>query len=135
MPGIEVPRTGNGFSDVVELVKVLRSPEGCPWDREQTLESAVKDLLGEADEVREAMEKGDVTNLQEELGDLLWGIVLASNIAREKDMFSIDDILKDTKDKMVRRHPHVFGDEEAGSPEHAMEMYLKAKEMERDGIR
>ena len=128
----DIPETGNAFGDMIETVRILRSPGGCPWDMKQTLETGVKDLLGEADEVRKAMEKNDTENLKEELGDLLWTILFTANIAREKDLFDIDGILKDTKEKMIRRHPHVFGGEEAESPKHAMELFKKAKEMEKN---
>lgn len=131
----EVPGTGDIFRDMVEIVRVLRQPGGCPWDIRQTLETGLKDLLSESEEVREAFEKGDMENLKEELGDLIWAIVFTANIAREKDLFSIDDILKDAKEKMVRRHPHVFGEEKAESPEHAMEIFQKIKENEKDGKR
>jgi uncharacterized protein YabN with tetrapyrrole methylase and pyrophosphatase domain len=131
----EVPDTGDRFRDITEIVRMLREPGGCPWDMKQTLETGVEDLLSEADEVREAMEKGDMENLREELGDLLWAITFTANIAREKDLFGMDDILKHTREKMVRRHPHVFGGEEAKSPEHAMELFQKAKEIEKHGKR
>lgn len=119
MAGKDIPDTGDVFQDVVELMKTLRSPGGCPWDMKQTLETAVEDLLGEADEVREAIEKGDTENLREELGDLLWAIVFTANVAREKDLFDIEGILKGTKKKIIGRHPHVFGESDAESPEDA----------------
>ena len=135
MAGIDVPDTGNIFNDIVEMMRILRSPGGCPWDIKQTLESAVKDLLGEADELREALEKGDIDNLREELGDVLWGIIFTANIARERDIFTIEDVLRDVKDKIARRHPHVFGDAVAESPEEAMMLFTRAKEMEKNGNR
>jgi uncharacterized protein YabN with tetrapyrrole methylase and pyrophosphatase domain len=129
----EIPETGDVFKDIVEIMKALRSPGGCPWDLKQTVESAVEDLLGEADEVKQALEKGDMENLREELGDLLWCIVFTANVAREKDLFDIEDILRDTKEKIIRRHPHVFGDTPAESPEHASRLFQEAKEKEKNG--
>jgi uncharacterized protein YabN with tetrapyrrole methylase and pyrophosphatase domain len=129
----KVPDSGNHFEDIVEIMKILRSPDGCPWDMKQTVKSAVRDLLSEADEVREALEKDDMENLREELGDLLWGIIFTANVAREKDLFSIDDILRDTREKIVRRHPHVFGDKPADSPEDAQRLFKEAKESEKNG--
>ena len=127
-------KAGSAFDEIVELMERLRSPGGCPWDMKQTLETAVDDLMGEADEVREAMEKGDMENLKEELGDLLWTIVFTANIAREKHLFGIVDILTDTRDKIIRRHPHVFGDAKAESPGDARRHFREAKEKEIHGI-
>jgi tetrapyrrole methylase family protein / MazG family protein len=128
----KVPETGDSFRDIVEMVRLLREPGGCPWDMRQDLESGVKELLDEAEEVGEAIAKGDTGNLCEELGDLIWSIVFTANIARENDLFGIEDILKQAKEKMVRRHPHVFGNVEAKSAEHAMELFQEAKRKEKE---
>ena len=134
MAGKTPPDSGNSFADIVDIMKTLRSPDGCPWDISQTLDSAVEDLLGEAEEVREAMNKGDMENLREELGDLLWSIVFTANIAREKHLFDIGDILRETRDKIIRRHPHVFGDARAESPEEAMGHFQDAKKREKHAM-
>jgi XTP/dITP diphosphohydrolase len=105
-------------SRLLELVAVqdrLRSPDGCPWDAAQTHDSLVPYLLEEAYECVEAIETGNRAHLREELGDLLMQIVFHARIAMEdpEDPFSIDDVAGDIADKLVRRHPHVFGDVEA----------------------
>lgn len=91
----------------------LRAPGGCPWDREQTHESLVPGLLEEAYEVAEAIRQKDDANLREELGDLLLQVVIHSEIASETGRFTIADVAREIGDKLVRRHPHVFGDTEA----------------------
>jgi uncharacterized protein YabN with tetrapyrrole methylase and pyrophosphatase domain len=134
MAGKVPPNSGNPFADIVDIMKILRSPGGCPWDMKQTLDTAVEDLLGEAEEVREAIEKGDMDNLREELGDLLWSILFTANIAREKHLFDIGDILREARAKIIRRHPHVFGDASADSPDEAMWHFQEAKKREKDAI-
>ena len=95
------------FQNFVNLIKQLRSPDGCPWDREQTLETLKPHLLEETYEVLEAMDEGG-DNLKSELGDLLLQIVFQSNISEEKNKFSINDVIDGISEKMIRRHPHVF---------------------------
>lgn len=103
------------FEDYLNIVAALRSPDGCPWDRSQTHESLETCLMNETAEVLAAIdvwkETGDGSNLCEELGDLLLQIVLHSQIAKEEGLFSIEDVIREASEKMVRRHPHVFGDE------------------------
>jgi MazG family protein len=101
------------FQDLVALMSRLRSPEGCPWDREQTYATLAPMLLEEAYEAFEAVEDardGKPENLREELGDLLFQIVFYAQVARERGEFTIDDVTDAIHSKMVRRHPHVFGD-------------------------
>src|ERR1700755_35797 len=101
------------FQDLVALMSRLRSPEGCPWDREQTYETLAPMLLEEAYEAFEAVEEareGRPDNLREELGDLLFQIVFYAQVARERGEFTIDDVTDAIHSKMVRRHPHVFAD-------------------------
>ncbi len=87
----------------------LRAPGGCPWDREQTHASLLRYLKEEANEVCDAVKKKDWDNLQEELGDVLLQILFHSNIARERGAFDITDVMTTLRNKLVRRHPHVFG--------------------------
>jgi XTP/dITP diphosphohydrolase len=108
-------------SRLLELVAVqdqLRSPGGCPWDAEQTHESLVPFMLEETYECVEAVETGDRAHLREELGDLLMQIVFHARIAAEHptDPWTIDDVAADISDKLIRRHPHVFGDAQASTP-------------------
>lgn len=101
------------FDDLVQLMARLRSPEGCPWDREQTYESLAPMLLEEAYEAFEAVEEareGRPLELRDELGDLLFQIVFYAQVARERGEFAIEDVTEAIHSKMVRRHPHVFGD-------------------------
>lgn len=101
------------FNDLVNLMARLRSPNGCPWDREQTYATLAPMLLEEAYEAFEAVEdarEGRPAELREELGDLLFQIIFYAQVANERGEFSIDDVITAIHDKMVRRHPHVFGD-------------------------
>jgi MazG family protein len=102
-----------GFEKLCEIVAKLRAPGGCPWDREQTHESLLPQLLEEAYEVTGAVRANDTANFREELGDLLLHVVMHAEIARESGQFQIDDILNEVTDKLVRRHPHVFGKTDA----------------------
>lgn len=99
------------WSALYRTVKRLRAPDGCPWDREQTPESLVPFLLEEAHEAAEAIRAGHRTAAAEELGDLLLNVMLQTAIAEERGEFSLDDVLDRVRQKIVRRHPHVFGDE------------------------
>src|SRR4051812_20408591 len=101
------------FEDLVALMARLRSAEGCPWDREQTYETLAPMLLEEAYEAFDAVEEargGQTGELRDELGDLLFQIVFYAQVAKERDEFSINDVTNAIYTKMVRRHPHVFGD-------------------------
>ena len=119
------------FDDLVGIIAKLRSPEGCPWDREQTFESLKKCLADEAQEVFEAVDNKDMENLCEELGDVLLQVVLYSQIAKEAGAFTIDDVIDGISEKMVRRHPHVFGDIEVNSPEEALALWKEIKLQEK----
>src|SRR5688572_24881366 len=101
------------FTDLVLLMERLRSPDGCPWDREQTYATLAPMLLEEAYEAFEAVEEareGKPAELRDELGDLLFQIVFYAQVAKERGEFTVDDVTTAIHDKMVRRHPHVFGD-------------------------
>jgi MazG family protein len=98
------------FQELVELVRRLRAPDGCPWDREQTLETLRPMIVEEAYEVVEAIEAGEPAKLAEELGDLLFQVVFAAQIGSDEGAFEIRDVVGAIYTKMVRRHPHVFGD-------------------------
>lgn len=101
------------FRHLCEIVAQLRAPGGCPWDREQTHDSLVPGLLEEAYEVADAIRSKDDANLREELGDLLLQVVMHSEIAAETRRFNIDDVAWEISEKLIRRHPHVFGESEA----------------------
>jgi MazG family protein len=102
---------GDRFDELVRIMASLRGPEGCPWDREQTLGSLRPFLLEETYEALAALDHGDMAGLREELGDLLFEIVFLARLAEEGGHFSVADAAADVGAKLVRRHPHVFGDE------------------------
>lgn len=103
----------DSFDSLVDIIAVLRSPDGCPWDREQTHLSIKGNLLEEAYEVLEAIDEGHMGKLCEELGDLLMQIVLHAQMATEEGDFEIGSVVRGITSKLIRRHPHVFGDGEA----------------------
>jgi MazG family protein len=112
MPDHRPPITSN-FAKLCEIVAKLRAPSGCPWDREQTNESLLPALIEEAYEVAEAARAQNDAHFREELGDLLLLIVMHAQIASETGRFDIDAVISDVSDKLVRRHPHVFGTSDA----------------------
>lgn len=113
-----------------QIISILRGPEGCPWDREQTHQSLKKYLQEETEEVLQAIDQQDPENLLEELGDLLLQIFLHAQIAEEEGYFNMEDVLFSLSDKMIRRHPHVFGEERAATPEEVTNLWEKIKQRE-----
>jgi MazG family protein len=105
-----VEPSGDAFRRLVAVMAMLRAPDGCPWDREQTHQTLARHLLEETYETLEAIESGDLDSLREELGDLVLQVIFHSEIAFEEGAFSVADVLDDLREKLVRRHPHVFGD-------------------------
>jgi MazG family protein len=101
------------FEGLVEIMDRLREPGGCPWDREQTYETLRSYLIEECYEVAEALDQGDRDALREELGDLLFQIVFLSRLAQEEGRFTAGDVIRGIAEKMIRRHPHVFGNASA----------------------
>lgn len=101
------------FQRLCDIVAKLRAPGGCPWDREQTQESILPQMIEEAYELAEAGRANDTAHFREELGDVLLHVVMQAEIAREAGRFNIDDVLRQISEKLVRRHPHVFGTSEA----------------------
>jgi tetrapyrrole methylase family protein/MazG family protein len=114
--------------DLVEIVKVLRAPGGCPWDREQTHFSIKKNFIEETYEVIEAINKEDTELLKEELGDVLLQVALHAEMEREKGSFDFDDVANDIVKKLIIRHPHVFGDIVAENEAQALDSWNSAKE-------
>ena len=119
------------FQDLTDIIAKLRSDEGCPWDREQTYESLKKCLADEAQEVYEAVDNQDMDNLCEELGDVLLQVMLNSQIAREEGAFTIDDVIDGLCRKMIRSHPHVFGDVKVSSVEEGLALWKAIKAQEK----
>lgn len=116
-----------GINDLIELMKVLRAPNGCPWDKVQTHESIRRDLLEETYEVAEAIDLADSDLLKEELGDLLLQIVFHSEIESEQNRFNFDDVCDGICKKLVYRHPHVFGEVKADTPEEVLKNWDNRK--------
>lgn len=108
----QVPKNLKDFRSLLEVVKALRGPDGCPWDKEQTHKSLTRFALEEAFELAEAIDQDDQSEMIAELGDLLLQVVLHSEIARQENRFNIEDVIESISSKMVRRHPHVFGNVE-----------------------
>jgi tetrapyrrole methylase family protein/MazG family protein len=122
---------GTSFEAFQEIVAHLRAPNGCPWDREQTHESLRTHLLEESYEALEAIDAGDVDGMHEEFGDLLLQVVLHAQIANEEGEFSINSVIKKIHDKIVRRHPHVFGEVALEGVKGVLQNWEKLKEAER----
>ncbi len=118
------------FSRLVGIVDRLRGPNGCPWDRKQTPETLKKYLLEEAYEVIEAIDSQDVQEICEEIGDLLFLLIFLAHIYEEKGAFSIKDMLRLCAEKMIRRHPHVFGQAAVACAEEVIAQWQKIKEEE-----
>lgn len=116
----------HGFDEFVEVIARLRGPDGCPWDRAQTNSTIAKNMVEEAYEAVHAIETDDVAGLSEELGDVLLQVVLHSQIAADEGRFTIDDVVAGINAKILRRHPHVFGDQVAGTP---LEVHAKWDEI------
>lgn len=112
---------------LIEVIRTLRSPQGCPWDREQTHKSLKRNMLEEAYEAVDAMDSGDMVHLREELGDVLLQVLLHAQIASEEGAFSIDDVAKVLKDKLIHRHPHVFGNTKVSDSNEVMDNWDKLK--------
>src|SRR2546423_9389284 len=110
---IDYQQSTNDFSKLCQIVAKLRAPGGCPWDREQTHESLLPATIEEAYEVAEAARSKDEAHFREELGDLLLLVVMHSEIAREAGRFKIDNVIAEISEKLIRRHPHVFGESDA----------------------
>jgi MazG family protein len=123
--------TGQRFERAVEIMHRLRAPGGCPWDREQTFDSIKKYTVEETYEVLEAIENRDWAELPQELGDLLLQVLFYAEMAGEEGHFTIDNVLDTLSDKLVRRHPHVFGDVEAETPREVLRNWEAIKTLER----
>lgn len=120
----------NNLNKLVKIMERLRGPDGCPWDKEQTLKSIVPFIIEEAYEVVEAIDKRSYKLLKEEVGDLLHQIVFICQLTKEKGRFDIYDATNVSIEKMIRRHPHVFGNEKAGTPKEALKKWERMKKKE-----
>lgn len=118
------------LDSLVKIIRHLRAPDGCPWDRKQTFESLKICMVEEVAEFLDAIDNEDHKNLCEELGDLLMNITFHAVLAEENGLFTIHDVLREIIDKMIRRHPHVFADVEVNSVDDVMKVWMKAKAAE-----
>jgi tetrapyrrole methylase family protein/MazG family protein len=121
----------NPWEKLLAIMSRLRSPEGCPWDREQTHLSLRGNLSEECGELLEAIDSGDDKNLCEELGDVLLQVVFHAQIAEEEGRFTVDDVLNGLCEKLISRHPHVFGGVKAQNAEEALNFWREAKIVEK----
>lgn len=119
------------MQDLLRIMECLRAPEGCPWDRVQTHKSIRRNMLEEAYEVAEAIDREDPANLKEELGDVLLQVVFHARMAQEEGLFDFEDVVDGVCQKLVFRHPHVFGTVEAGDPEGALAAWEAQKRREK----
>ena len=122
---------GASFESFAEIVAHLRAPDGCPWDKEQTHESLRKHLLEESYEAITAIDSGDFAEMREEFGDLLLQIVLQAQIANEEGQFNVNQVIQGIHSKIIRRHPHVFGDLKLDGVQGVLANWEKLKEKER----
>ena len=127
----EEATSGAAFTRLVEVMARLRGEGGCPWDREQTRESLKPYVVEEAYEVLEAIDEGDPAKLREELGDLLLQVVFQAQVAREVGEFTITEVIQAIVEKLVRRHPHVFGDASASTAQEVLHRWEAIKRAER----
>ncbi|MDY6990377.1 MAG: nucleoside triphosphate pyrophosphohydrolase [Thermodesulfobacteriota bacterium] len=126
----DIDSCNRNFQRLVSLVERLRGPHGCPWDRVQTPETIRVYLIEEAYELLQALDSGDGESVCGELGDLLFHIVFLAGIFQEKGDFAIGDVIEKIVDKMIRRHPHVFGKAQASTPEEVREVWHEIKKTE-----
>lgn len=118
-----------------EIASILRAENGCPWDREQNFASLKPYLIEEAYEVIDAIDKGDMKDFREELGDLLYQVYAHAQIADEQSLFNVEDVAQGIVDKLIRRHPHVFGDEEISDSKGVKDRWENIKKGEKGGRR
>jgi MazG family protein len=123
------------FDRLVEIMATLRGPDGCPWDKEQDLDTLKPMLIEEVYEVIDAVDRKDYRNLCEELGDVLLHIVFHAQLGKEAGQFTIDQVIEGISEKLIRRHPHVFGDDDASDSAQVLENWeaIKMKEKEDQG--
>ncbi len=119
------------FDEIVDIITRLRAPDGCPWDRKQTFETLRTPITEEAYELADAITKKDFQNIKEEAGDLLLQVVFVAELAKEQGIFDIKDVVRAICDKLIRRHPHVFGNVNAKDSDEVLRNWEKIKTQER----
>ena len=116
---------------IISLVEQLRGENGCPWVKEQTFVKHIDELKKEVQEVEDAIGNGDKNNLEEELGDVLWDLLMLIKISEDEYGFKLEDIINEICKKMIRRKPYIFGDEKADTIEEANKIWKRVKEEEK----
>ena len=129
--GERVVKKKKDFYEFCRIVEKLRAPDGCPWDREQTHSSLLKHLLEEAYEAADAIMENDSEKMADELGDVLLQIVMHAQIGKEEGTFTIDDVTDAVSNKMIQRHPHVFGDVKVSGSEEVLDNWEEIKKAQR----
>lgn len=119
------------FEKFCGIIEKLRAPDGCPWDRKQTAETMRKSLLEEAQEAVDAIDNKDDANLAEELGDVLLVAAMITQIKAEEGKFTMADVLSGVNEKLIRRHPHIFGNAKASTPEEVLKLWNQVKAEEK----
>jgi tetrapyrrole methylase family protein / MazG family protein len=127
----QAPKTLNTFEALIQIVRDLRGPEGCPWDKEQTHQSLAPYAIEETFEMVEALESGNDPHMCEELGDVLFQVILHAGLAEERGAFNIYDVIEGINSKVVRRHPHVFSDTQVNSTDQVMQNWDAIKQQEK----
>lgn len=130
---VYIEKERHDIGELIEIVNILRSPSGCEWDRAQDFNSMKECLKNESQEVLDAIDNKDYKNLCEELGDVLLQVVMNAEIASEMGLFDFNDVVQVVSEKLIRRHPHVFGDEKRPeTPEESLALWRKVKKLEKD---
>lgn len=127
----KAPENLREFAGLLKVVEFLRGPDGCPWDKEQTHQSLTRFAIEEAHELAEAIDEGQTSEIRDELGDVLLQVVLHSEIARQAGTFDVYDVIQSIAEKMVRRHPHVFGDVKAETSDQVLSNWAEIKAAEK----
>jgi tetrapyrrole methylase family protein/MazG family protein len=130
---IMMAKAGESIEHLLGVMRKLRAPDGCPWDLKQTHESLKSDLIEEAYEVVDAIESGDASELEEELGDLLLQVVFHAQISSEAGEFEFDQVANGISEKLIRRHPHVFGEVEVADADEVLQNWDAIKKTEKQG--
>ncbi|MBE5813522.1 MAG: nucleoside triphosphate pyrophosphohydrolase [Clostridiales bacterium] len=128
---MDINKSKYDFNDFVEIIKILRSPNGCPWDREQTHESLKSNLIEESYEFLSEIDKKNIDGMKEELGDVLLQVLMHAQIAQDDGKFDINDVIDGIAKKMVFRHPHVFGEDKAVTSDNALDLFNQQKQKEK----
>ena len=123
--------TPHYFDEIVNIIERLRAPDGCPWDRKQTLETLRTPITEEAYELADAITKHNFSDIREEAGDLLLQVVFVASLAKELGQFDMKDVVRTICDKLIRRHPHVFGDASAKDSDEVLKNWERIKSQER----